>query len=197
MPPFRPFPFPDLSIGTDIAHGPRILNLVVQRRTFPRFLGKVLTTREQHHFYERYGEKLRRADTGNGEHWKSGKTTDTVLHEAARFLAGRWAAKEAIVKACTWRALTFDEIQVLKTAESGRVYGVILDKASERKKSVEGEAKDAAALQAPARDQTEQTGQVVKISISHDGDYATAVCLAAVEPLAGDVGGEAAAREMF
>lgn len=38
-------------------------------------------------------------------------------------------------------------------------------------------------------------GQIARISISHDGDYATAVCLAAEEVLPGDVGGEAAARE--
>lgn len=40
----------------------------------------------------------------------------------------------------------------------------------------------------------ELEGQIVKISISHDGDYATAVCLAPEEPMIGDVGGEAAAR---
>lgn len=38
------------------------------------------------------------------------------------------------------------------------------------------------------------TGQVAKISISHDGEYATAVCMVAEGPLLGDVGGEAAAR---
>lgn len=38
------------------------------------------------------------------------------------------------------------------------------------------------------------SGQIAQISISHDGDYATAVCLAAQEPLAGDVGGELQAR---
>lgn len=40
----------------------------------------------------------------------------------------------------------------------------------------------------------ELDGQLAKISISHDGVYATAVCLAAEEPSLGDVGGEAAAR---
>lgn len=40
----------------------------------------------------------------------------------------------------------------------------------------------------------ELKGQIAKISISHDIGYATAVCLAAEEPMAGDVGGEAAAR---
>lgn len=39
------------------------------------------------------------------------------------------------------------------------------------------------------------TGQIAQISISHDGEYATAVCLAAQEPLEIDVGGEAAARD--
>ena len=38
------------------------------------------------------------------------------------------------------------------------------------------------------------SGQIAQISISHDGDYATAVCLAAQEAFEGDVGGELAAR---
>lgn len=46
------------------------------------------------------------------------------------------------------------------------------------------------------REGEQEAGQVVKVSISHDGEYATAVCLAAVEPGVGDVGGEAAAREV-
>lgn len=40
------------------------------------------------------------------------------------------------------------------------------------------------------------SGQVAQISISHDFNYATAVCLAAQEPMEGDVGGEAAARNI-
>jgi holo-[acyl-carrier protein] synthase len=42
--------------------------------------------------------------------------------------------------------------------------------------------------------QEEVPGQVARISISHDGEYATAVCMAAENPLPGDVGGETAAR---
>ena len=49
----------------------------------------------------------------------------------------------------------------------------------------------------PAEEQDDDLdGQIAQISISHDGEYATAVCLAAEEPQAGDVGGEAAARGM-
>jgi holo-[acyl-carrier protein] synthase len=39
------------------------------------------------------------------------------------------------------------------------------------------------------------TGQIARVSISHDGDYSTAVCMAAEEATPGDVGGEAQARE--
>ena len=38
-------------------------------------------------------------------------------------------------------------------------------------------------------------GQIAKLSISHDGEYAVAMCIAGEEPMAGDVGGEALARE--
>jgi holo-[acyl-carrier protein] synthase len=100
---------------------------------------------------------------GDGEHAR-------WVERAAKFLAGRWAAKEAVVKACSWRRLMFDEIVVLKEEGGKRVYGVILD---EREVRRAGERE---------REQGEPlAGQVVKLSISHDGEYATAVCLAADE----------------
>lgn len=43
-------------------------------------------------------------------------------------------------------------------------------------------------------DYEDVSGSIAQISISHDGKYATAVCLAAQEPMEGDVGGEMAAR---
>ena len=89
------------------------------------------------------------------------------VERAAKFLAGRWAAKEAVVKACFWRRLMFDEIMVLREEGGKRVYGVILD---EREVGGAGEEKHG-----------EPAGQVVQLSISHDGEYATGVCLAADE----------------
>lgn len=97
------------------------------------------------------------------------------------------------MKACTWRKLTFDQIQVLKEENGGRIYGVILDHASAKTPKEEGNDD----LHAPLASKENEPGQIVKISISHDGEYATAVCMAAVEPSPGDVGGEAAAREPF
>jgi holo-[acyl-carrier protein] synthase len=46
----------------------------------------------------------------------------------------------------------------------------------------------------PETQKKDYDGQIVPISISHDGEYATAVCIAPVEPVPGDVGGEAEAR---
>lgn len=50
------------------------------------------------------------------------------------------------------------------------------------------------AAQGQQEDPDDSAAQVAKISISHDAEYATAVCLAAEDPIPGDVGGEAAAR---
>lgn len=47
----------------------------------------------------------------------------------------------------------------------------------------------------PYEQHPDMDGQIAKVSISHDGEYAYAVCIAAEEPMVGDVGGEAQARE--
>lgn len=66
----------------------------------------------------------------------------------------------------------FDEIMILKEEGGKRVFGVILDE-----REVRGRIADEGAEVG----QEEPAGQVVQISISHDGEYATAVCLAADE----------------
>lgn len=109
-------------------------------------------------------EGAAKAGDGDGDHAR-------WVERASKFLAGRWAAKEAVVKACSWRRLMFDEIMVLKEEGGKRVYGVILDDREVRREVHEG-YEDV---------QGESAGQVVQLSISHDGEYATAVCLAADE----------------
>ena len=66
----------------------------------------------------------------------------------------------------------FDEIMVLREEGGKRVYGVILDEG-------EGEVKEKRDCDGVGAG--EPAGQVVQLSISHDGEYATAVCLAADE----------------
>lgn len=188
MPTLRLFPFPSLSIGTDIAHTPRIAKLVASQRTLPRFLRKVLTSREERDFHLRF-PKTASKGTESDSGFSEGEQSNLWVDEASRFLAGRWAAKEAVVKACSWRSLTFDEIQILKDAGSKRVYGVILDRPEVRRamrqmhKGQDGGDDDAASHEHTGSEEDSPAGQVVKISISHDGEYATAVCLAAEGPI--------------
>lgn len=173
-------------------------------------------------------------------------------------MCNRWAAKEAVIKAVSWRRLSFHDVLIQRSRNGGGVFAVILDKPSEERNAIDEDnvvfpkaeriAKQISSEMRNDLARTEQllsdhklpkefsdysehhrteglnhrhgsigdgtvvpssmdelntssykndniSGQVAKVSISHDGDYATAVCLAAEEPMEGDVGGEAAARE--
>ena len=185
MPPLRSFPFPSLSIGTDIAHIPRIAKLVASQRTLPRFLRKLFTSREERAFHLRF--PLGGVESDSASSCEGGERQRRE-DAAARYLAGRWAAKEAVVKACSWRRLMFDEIQIRKDEGSRRVYGVILDR-PEVRRAMRGEGwgredetiMNEALTGEEGEEDEDIPGQIVKISISHDGEYATAVCLAAEE----------------
>ncbi|KAK3623671.1 hypothetical protein LTR56_020508 [Elasticomyces elasticus] len=219
--PLRPFPF-QMGIGTDIVHAPRIQTLISKgegkARTLNlyRFMNHLLSSREQQLFWNSFG----------GTRNVYGPKLDT----ATKWLAGRWAAKEAVIKAVQYRRLSFLDVEILPvkpTGVSGPVYAVILDKSADARKiddaypslsrNEDGEAtatvsdhenggertsNDGSSDQAtqnivysPDGDNEQPDGQVAKVNISHDGEYVTAVCLAADQPREGDVGGEAAARE--
>ncbi|KAI7554283.1 hypothetical protein KC331_g650 [Hortaea werneckii] len=237
MPP-RPFPFA-LGIGTDICHRKRIEQLLLRpppqarKKNLTRFLVRFLTFREISIFWRKFGDES--------------NLFVTQLETITRYLAGRWAAKEATIKACQWRQLTFKHIQILRQKggpgidQSGATYALILDRpASAFRAAFNSKSQDQpsgfeddvakqehdsglSSSESIAFDDTmsEQlrephppstigehdfisaeaqhdnpSGQIAKISISHDGEYATAVCLAAEEPMDGDAGGEAAAQEL-
>jgi hypothetical protein len=63
-------------------------------------------------------EGAAKAGDGDGDHAR-------WVERASKFLAGRWAAKEAVVKACSWRRLMFDEIMVLIERLGGRYMRVM------------------------------------------------------------------------
>lgn len=111
----------------------------------------------------------------------------------------RWAAKEAAIKAVTWRRLSFHDVIIQQLRRDGPLRLVILDNGAcaprlEASGNLDGggagralESNDGASATQPAADHpgkvaAEPQGQLARISISHDGDYATAVCLAAEEP---------------
>ncbi|KAK0352530.1 hypothetical protein LTS02_014195 [Friedmanniomyces endolithicus] len=213
MPP-RPFPYA-LNIGTDIVHVPRIRALIAQgegearKDNLHRFLRRLLTAREQELFWK----KQKGISLMLGAH----------LEDTAKWLAGRWAAKEAVIKAVRYRRLTFWDVQILGSRSSpysSPVYALILDRPGSghtphgrgvrqydvtailqsdvndvlQQYGAANLQRDGSAVESLDHD-PDPDGQVAKVNISHDGDYATAVCLAADLPRDGDVGGEAAARE--
>ncbi|OAA57031.1 histone deacetylase [Niveomyces insectorum RCEF 264] len=113
----------------------------------------------------------------------------TALWTAAQYLAGRFAAKEATIKAHPHLApLTFHRICVVRRPQqqadarngSGPPVALIRvdnggEDGAERKAAMEPETNADADADADA--DTGITEQEALLSISHDGDYATAVCL--------------------
>ncbi|QIX00872.1 hypothetical protein AMS68_006389 [Peltaster fructicola] len=189
----RPFPF-QLSVGNDIVRVSRISRLLfsdADDAAQSRFLHKLFTNAELLQFQARF-PKLQDARNDIAQ------TQLISQHVAGRLRAmlnhHRFAAKEAIIKACTWRRLLLRNVEIHQRSEASGVYGVILNvsiqdtpaSTNTTTESVESAAQDPMLT---------ANGQVVQVSISHEDEYATAVCIAAIEPTPGDVGGEAAARQ--
>ena len=170
---FARFPFP-FRIGTDICQIPRVGQILQGPKARPaRFIRRVLTEEEltvEHEILAPFMTGQHDDRTGTG-------VDDGKFIAARRFMASRsvyssflvrsslagtclltrliyrWAAKEAVIKASDDK-LTFHDIVIRKKA-SGQPYAII--------KAGDGRRQDREAL----------------LSISHESDYATAVCLAA------------------
>jgi holo-[acyl-carrier protein] synthase len=151
-----PFPFA-LNIGTDVVHLPRILRLLRHRGArsnenyLDKFTRRILCPQEQQDFYSRFHNSARR--TGD----ELPPPPSVVTPDMARWLAGRFAAKEAARKAAPGGAASIGWKDVLvraapsTAAGSGRPEVVFLGAES----------------------------RVGKLSFSHDGDYVVATVLAA------------------
>ncbi|KAK4174374.1 hypothetical protein QBC36DRAFT_243500 [Triangularia setosa] len=230
-----PIPFPlGLTLGTDVCMIPRVYSLISTNQGTPiiptlgrpfaglnnvdRFTRKLLTKNEQQRLEDmpvylnamkvmsfqdgigptKYTNMLmKQRSERKGEVWK-----------LAEWLAGRWAAKEAVIKAHSFRAGTsagkvaFRGVEIVVEGE---------EKLGREKEDVEGEGKGDSEEEMEPRDKGDYItgpiggmvgvrselgratgppvamilgdekrgvrGQVALLSISHDGDYATAVCL--------------------
>ncbi|KAH2796554.1 hypothetical protein KXW19_006003 [Aspergillus fumigatus] len=148
-----PFPYP-LNIGTDVVHLPRILRLINRPDYFHRFTRRILHEQEQRDFRIRFS--LPPPSSGAE---KTG--LNPITPDMARWLAGRFAAKEAARKAAPAGASSLgwkDVIVRVGEADKGRPEIVYLD---------------------PMGCGETGGGRVGKLSISHDGDYVVATVLAA------------------
>ncbi|KAI4643576.1 hypothetical protein J4E93_006586 [Alternaria ventricosa] len=174
MPP-RPFPFP-FRVGTDICNVQRVRSIITPRagsegeplRPLRHYLKRVFTEHERQYFWNRFGPE------------------ESVLEKAdviSKFLAGRFAAKEACRKAIQHLDIVqrgFKHIMILPVTavdrskhQSLRPQGLILDMVYEDFEPtwVKPDGKIGVI------DMSEIDGQLCEISISHDGDYATAVAI--------------------
>ncbi|EKV15923.1 Phosphopantetheinyl transferase PptB [Penicillium digitatum] len=155
-----PFPFP-LNIGTDIVHIPRISRLLDRPHYLQRFTRRILCNQEQHDFYTRFSEMLK-AHTANQQQ------PPPVPADITRWLAGRFAAKEAARKAAPSGAASIGWKDVMvRVQEDGGRFG---EGVSRRPEIV---------YLGNALDRDAEEGRVAKLSISHDGEYVVATVLAA------------------
>ncbi|KAF2403200.1 hypothetical protein EJ06DRAFT_554718 [Trichodelitschia bisporula] len=160
--PLRPFPVA-LRTGIDICSVARLQRVLCPTDTLTwreglnaRFVDKLLTPLERQAFWARV-ERL------------------ASLRQVAGYLAARWAAKEAIIKASTRKLGPLD---IIVGMEGRRPFGVILDENMGEQE--EGMAGDGDGL--AAHDLSGLNGQVVQLSLSHEEEYAIAVCLVPDEP---------------
>lgn len=147
----KPIPFPyALNIGTDIVHIPRIARLLRRGDYLTRFVRRILHDQEQHDFRARFA--LPPLPSVN--HRPHPPSPPPISADMARWLAGRFAAKEAARKAAPGGAASLGWKDVLVRVGQGEATG---------------------------RPEVVYTGEgrVGKLSISHDGEYVVATVLAA------------------
>ncbi|KAG8166483.1 hypothetical protein KVR01_002172 [Diaporthe batatas] len=174
----RSFPLA-LNLGADICHITRIRRILESPRA-SRFVQRILNDEERSHpkiqciLNKGHSPSLSRAaktSCAMGEHHTTAAAAAGVedhspstaapnldeLQLAATFMAGRFAAKEAVIKAHPQKNLTWHGITISHQASTHA------DRKGAPAAIIRGTNEDYEAL----------------ISISHDGDYASAVCLGA------------------
>lgn len=92
-----------------------------------------------------------------------------------------------MIKAFSQRKLVYSEVQVRRLKKGASVFGVILDRPAHPGRLPQ---KPELHLQPHAEIDEDETGQIVQVSISHEADFAIAVCLAAVDPAENEADGE-------
>ncbi|KAL4993605.1 4'-phosphopantetheinyl transferase superfamily [Aspergillus recurvatus] len=155
-----PLPFPlALNIGTDIVYLPRITRLISRPGGYlTRFTRRILSEQEQRDFRTRFS--LPPFDSPACQLNKDKRINITVTADMARWLAGRFAAKEAGRKAARggakgvgWKDVV---VRVADGGADGRPDVILFDRGEDGGR-----------------------GRVGRLSISHDGEYVVATVLAA------------------
>ncbi|KAL2121452.1 hypothetical protein VTJ04DRAFT_5479 [Mycothermus thermophilus] len=119
------------------------------------------------------------ASTAQEGEEKDAGEEDTALWRAATFMAGRFAAKEAAFKAHPHLHLGFHDVLILPMGDAQKLLSGE-DTTTEAMSLFSSRTPRAPVAIIRTTDLAadgERSSQVARISISHDGDYATAVCM--------------------
>ncbi|KAJ5935573.1 hypothetical protein N7466_005120 [Penicillium verhagenii] len=172
----KPIPFPfALNIGTDIVHLPRITALLTRRGNYlTRFTRRILSDQEQRDFHHRFKDSL----SLQSQVKSSNPSPSFVTADMTRWLAGRFAAKEAARKAAPGGAASigWKDVMVRVQDSSDSDNGIILGVAQSH--HTDGVSRKPEIIYLG----TEEDGsdsRVGQLSISHDGEYVVATVLAA------------------
>jgi holo-[acyl-carrier protein] synthase len=175
----KPLPFPlALNIGTDIVHLPRITHLLQRNNYLTRFTRRILSDSEQADFQKRFKDTLQ---LHTGRHASSRHPTPThpiVTPDMTRWLAGRFAAKEAARKAAPggaaslgWKDVVVrvpEDAHAEGDGEGDGEIGVLAQEGTSRRPEI-----------VFLGDGAGRPDRLGRLSISHDGEYVVATVLAA------------------
>ncbi|KAJ5734315.1 hypothetical protein N7493_003101 [Penicillium malachiteum] len=170
-----PFPLA-LHVGTDIVHLPRITALLTRRGNYlSRFTRRILCDQEQRDFHKRFKDSLAlqsQSKPSNSTH------SPPITADMTRWLAGRFAAKEAARKAAPGGAASigWKDVMVRVQEESDMNSNVHPD--AIKAAHAEGVSRRPEIVYLGIKDDGSDS-RVGRLSISHDGDYVTATVLAA------------------
>ncbi|MEM7556549.1 MAG: holo-ACP synthase [Cyanobacteria bacterium P01_A01_bin.84] len=143
-----------IRLGTDIVYIPRIRK--AYERFGDRFLNRVYTQTEQR-------------NCGFGKLEISGATNVQSQHPSIVSLAGRWAAKEAVVKAIGtgWLGIGYTDVEICRYA-SGAPFVALHNRAVEAMNTWK---------EADKQNHLDPFSYQWQLSFSHDGDYAIATAI--------------------
>ncbi|KAI0550710.1 hypothetical protein F4679DRAFT_201681 [Xylaria curta] len=176
------FPKLPFIIGNDICRLARIRR-ILQGRLGPRFVHRILRAEEIQHTTTARILRCILEQSAQGSQDAKGvaQAQDTPsFTRAVEFMAGRFAAKEAVIKAHPHRRLTFQRIAILRAGISPG--GTIYPRQETGPQPNDETSSQSGPLVALIKADESASGDVyASVSISHDTDYATAVCLGSTQ----------------
>ncbi|KAJ2977180.1 hypothetical protein NUW58_g7888 [Xylaria curta] len=174
-PPYLGLPF---TIGNDICHILRIARLL-KGKNGVRFVRRVLRDDEISHLTTPYAlQHVAQLIAQNAPPGLEGADPTTtckipgITNRVLEFMAGRFAAKEAVIKAHPFRRLAFHDISIVPA-----VAGASGASRTQADVGAESSASQSGPLVALIKAKGAHPDTYAPISISHDTHYATAVCV--------------------